>query len=178
MKKIQVAAASLTGSLAAFTTICPVKKQALFFPWIHSAPFFGLCALVFIFLALNTRQYLRHKNPAAFMPLAAGATFILLIILLAKRQEALDNSPTRFVASTREIGNDGGLFLDFKENGRLVATRGDHWQVTRYRGKYSQENNVIELDIPFDFELGKKAVLTDSSLVFPGDIAPFQVCKR
>ncbi|MBO9150824.1 hypothetical protein ACFOTA_01280 [Chitinophaga sp. GCM10012297] len=59
----------------------------------------------------------------------------------------------------------------------MVATRSDHWLVTCYWGKYSRENDVIEIDIPFDFELGKKPILTDTSLVFPGEI-PFQAHKR
>lgn len=89
--------------------------------------------------------------------------------------ETLDNSPTEFTATTFDIGTDGGLVLDFKENGHVKAEKRDHWIVTYYWGTYSKSNDTINLDIPFDFTISRQALLTKDSLHFVNESARFIV---
>jgi len=80
-------------------------------------------------------------------------------------------------ATTYQIGNDGGVKLDFKKNGHLKAEKDDHWRVTYYWGRYEMEKDSILMHIPLDFKLDKKAILTDTSLRFSNDTISFQVIR-
>lgn len=95
-----------------------------------------------------------------------------------KKMEELDNSPTKFEASTYDIGSDGGFVIDFKTNGHLKAEKRDHWAVTYYWGKYSQNHDTINLDIPLNFRISRQALLTKDSLHFIGDTAKFFVVRQ
>ncbi len=87
----------------------------------------------------------------------------------------LDNSSTAFTATTYDIGSDGGLVIDFKVNGHIKAEKRDHWVVTNYWGKYWKNSDTIIFDIPFDFNISRRAILTKDSFYLINDSARFFV---
>lgn len=152
-------------------------KESSLFAWIDSIPFVALCIVTFLLSIITIWKYLKYKKLVLLFPLLFGAASILIIIWHRKARKELDNSPINFTASTYQIGSDGGFVLEFKKNGHLKAERYDHWMVTNYWGKYSYNKDTIELDIPLNFELGRKAIIAGNSLIFMNDTVKFNVFK-
>jgi|GEM_PF-2542724 len=177
MKFYQIAIASIVGGLALYAETRQIKTLSLFFEWINSIPLIGLSATSLIFFILNTRKFIRHKKLIVFAPVLICLIFLSMLIGQIKRRAFLDNSETSFIATTYQIGNDGGFKLDFKKNGHLKAEKDDHWRVTYYWGRYEMEKDSILMHIPLDFKLDKKAILTDTSLRFSDDTISFQVIR-
>ena len=168
----------LIGGCAIWAELRPIRKSTLFFDWVDSVPFVFFCICTLLFLVLNTKHYFRHKQIVSFVPLLICVSAFFIIAWHKKRIESLEMSETLFTATTYQIGNDGGFIIDFKRDGRLKAERRDHWSVTYYWGNYSSKNDTINLDIPLDFKLGKKGVMTDTSLRLLDDTINFQMERR
>lgn len=178
MKPTSTVIALLFGWLAIHIAFSPVYVDALFFAWMYSAPFVLLCVLTLVFLIRSIQQFfVKNEKILVFLPVVISSICILVVVIQNERREALDNSATIFRASTREIGSDGGFNLYFKENGVLKAEKQDHWAVSYYWGEYHLKNDTVELDIPLDFKLGKKAVLSGKSLLFLDDSPTFEVYR-
>lgn len=177
MQRPHIITALVINGLAVTAELRPVKEQALLFGWINSAPIATIFIASLIFLTLNIKKYLTHKSLSCFIPLTVCVCSLFIMISYKKNRDYLDTSATSFTAHTLEIGSDGGFKFDFKKNGHLVAERMDHWKETRYWGKYYRSNDTITLDIPLNFKLGKRAILTDTSLNFIDDTIKFNAHK-
>lgn len=177
MKLYQAIIALLIGGLAIFIEFRSVEELTLFFDWVSSVPFFTLCFLTLLFLLLNARKFVRNKKFTSFLPITICIISIAIIVWHKMNRSSLDNSPTKFTATTYQIGSDGGFILDFKKNGHLKAERRDHWAVTYYWGKYYEKSDTITFDMPLDFQIKRQAILTDTSLNIIGDTISFQVFK-
>jgi hypothetical protein len=177
MQRPYVITASVISGLAVAAELRSIKVHALFFGWINSAPIATIFIVTFIFLILNIKKYLTHKELSYFTPFIICIYSLFIMISYKNNRDNLDTSATSFTAHTLEIGSDGGFKFDFKKNGHLVAERMDHWKDTRYWGKYYRNNDTITLDIPLNFKLGKRAILTDTSLNFIDDTIKFNAYK-
>ncbi|RFS21434.1 hypothetical protein DVR12_16180 [Chitinophaga silvatica] len=175
IKPVPILLITFIGVIALRIAYLPVFHDALFFTWLYYFPFFCLCVLTIIYFLLNIKQFLRTKKIFTLLSVIIGAISIILIILQHKKRENWNNAPSIFTATTNKIGNDGGLVLQFKNNGILKATKMDHWAVTYYWGTYRLKNDTVDLDIPLDFDLGRKAVLGEKSLRFLEDTIVIEV---
>jgi hypothetical protein len=179
MKRVyQLSFALVIGAFSLYAAFTPIKEMTLFFSWIYDAPFVCLCIIAAFFLFLNFREYLKNERLASFVPFSICFIIIIVTIWQNKRRELIDNGDTYFTATTYEIGDDGGLVLDFKKDGHLKAERRDHWAITYYWGKYVYRNDTMELNIPVDFKMGRKAILRDSSMQIIGDTVLFRVVRE
>lgn len=121
-----------------------------------------------LYLVFNVHRLWKHRRVEVLFPFMICMICVLVVLWLARVRASQDASPTRFTMHTDLLGNDGGTHFDFKENGHLTATRGDHWVFTSYWGKYRQQHDTISIDLPVELPFGDKAVLTDSILRFIG----------
>ena len=178
MRFLQVTFALLISGLTLWTEFDPVKESTIFTFEGNSFTFWILCTLTVIFAIINIRQFFSSKKVISFLPLLLCVTSISCVIWHQKKIEKLDNSLTKFTAYTYDIGNDGGLILDFKVNGHLKAEKRDHWTVTYYWGEYSQSHDTLNLSIPFNFKISRQALLTKDSLYFINDSTKFFVYRQ
>jgi hypothetical protein len=178
MRNFQIVIWLFLGILAIYSAYLPVKHYSLFFSWIYSAPFILLCLSALVFLVFLIRQYVKEVKPIALMPFIICLVSGFLAYYLNERRASLDDSDTSFKASTDKFGNDGGFYMDFKKNGYVQAERHNHWELTSYWGKYRRDKDTIYLDVPLDFPLGKKAILTDTTLRFVDDTVIFRAFKE
>jgi hypothetical protein len=178
MRYLQIAIGLFLGILAIFSAYLPVKHYSLFFSWIYSAPIVLLCLSALVFLVFLIRQYIKEVKPVALVPFIICLVSGFFAYYLEGRREGLDHSDTSFKASTDKFGDDGGFYIDFKKNGHVQAERHSHWELTSYWGGYRRDGDTIYLDIPLDFPLGKKAVLTDTTLRFLDDTVIFRAYKE
>jgi hypothetical protein len=167
----------LVGAGAIFAEIRPVKEYSLFFSWINSAPIVFTCIMAGVYLVLNIIGFVKQGKLASFLPFVLSLILVFVLFALIQHRETLDNAPTRFFADAAMIGNDGGTRFDFKENGHLKGERHDQWVETFYWGTYQEKNDTILLDIPLNFKLGRKALLTDSLLKFIDDTVALRVVR-
>jgi hypothetical protein len=177
MNPVQVLLVSIIGGFAIYIAYLPVFHDTLFFTWINYVPFFCLCTLTILYFFLSTIQFIKAKKILKFLPVVIGAICIFVIIMQNRKRKSWDNASIIFTAHTQEIGSDGGLDLDFKSNGILKATKMDHWAVTEYWGTYNINKDTINLDIPFDFRLGQRAILEKNSLRFLDDTIHFEALR-
>ena len=177
MRPFQILIAFFFGGLVVFFEFQPFKESGIFSGLFDSLPFWVLCVLIILFLAINFRQYSNKRQIISLLPLTICVLSLSATLWHQNMREKLDDSPTNFKATTYDIGNDGGLLFDFKKNGHVKAEKRDHFSVTYYWGKYSQHQDTIHLDIPLDFKLARQALLTDDSLHFVGDTAKFIVFR-
>ncbi len=175
MRRTQIILTILICGIALILELRTTKQFALFFDWINSVPLVGLSILSFLFLILNTRNYIKNRLVISFLPMFVSLISLFVVIYSLKSRVKQDNSKTLFKATTNSIGNDGGLIFDFKKNGHLKVERRDHWVVTYYWGKYYTQKDTVFLDISLDFKLEKKALLNDSSLIFIKDNFTFDL---
>src|SRR5689334_18032653 len=70
-----------------------------------------------------------------------------------------DRSKTHFKASNFSI-NSEGIYLDFKVNNHLKATKVNKFGETHYWGNYEEEGDMLHLYIETDF-----ALVTDAYIV-------------
>jgi hypothetical protein len=166
------------GIAAIYSAYLPIKHYSLFFSWIYSAPIVLLCLSALLFLTLLIRQYVKKMKTLALAPFIICLVSGFFAYHLDERRKGLDNSDTSFKASTDKFGNDGGFYMDFKKNGHVQAERHDHWELTSYWGGYRRDKDTIYLDVPLDFPLGKKAILTDTTLQFLDDTINFRAFKE
>lgn len=178
MRLIQLFLALLISALSVWIEFRPIKEFSLFTDWIYVIPFGVLCVSVVVFLVVNLRQFIPHKQIISFTPLLICLVAVTIILFHKARIAQLDNSPSTFTASTFDIGSDGGFVLDFKANGHLKAEKRDHWSVKYYWGEYAVKNDTFDLNIPLDFKLSKRAFLMHDSLFFEGDTAKFSVYRH
>jgi hypothetical protein len=177
MKTYQIVLAFLLSGVAIFSEFKSIKNTSLF-DFFETAPFVLLCLLTLLLLILNTRQYIQAKQMKSFIPSLICLCSLLIISWKMIETKRSDEAASLFTAATYQIGSDGGLIFDFKTNGYLKAERRDHWSVTSYRGKYSLRQDTVFLDIQLDFQLGRQAILTDSSLHIINDSINFQVDRQ
>jgi hypothetical protein len=177
MRPVQTLIALFISAIAVWSAFRPIKEYAVF-DLFESFPFRALCALTVVFVVMNFRRYSSSKKMISFLPVFLCLTALSAIIWHQKHMDRLDRSSTKFIATTYDIGTDGGLIFDFKENGHLKAEKKDHWILTCYRGKYSMNHDTINLDIPLDFNLSKQALLKADSLHFTGDTTKFYVIRK
>lgn len=177
MRTLQIIITSFFGGLALWTEFKSIKESALFTAWLDSFPFWTLFVLTVVLIVMNIRQYSSNMRIISFLPVWLCVIFLSTIIWHQQKIKKLDNSPTKFSASTYDIGSDGGFILDFKVNGHLKAEKRDHWTITYYWGDYSQNHDTVNLNISLDLKLGRQAVLTDESLHFLGDSIKFVVFR-
>ena len=176
MKLFQIIIALLFSGLAIFGEFRNIKESTIF-PTLLDTPFPILCTLAIIFLVINIRQYIKGKKLYSFLPVLICAAAIMPIYWHIKKRQDISRSESIFVATTYQIGSDGGFILYFKKDGNLHAERRDHWLLTKYWGHYSRNNDTVNLDIPLNFQLGKTGILTDTSLTILGDTIKFDVLK-
>jgi hypothetical protein len=178
MRYYQIIIGLFCGILAIYSAYLPIKHYSLFFSWIYSAPIILLCLTALVFLVLLIRQYVKGVRSFALVPFIICLVSAFFAYYLDERREGLDRSDTSFKASTDRFGDDGGFYMDFKKNGHVQAERHDHWEFTSYWGGYRRDKDTIYLDIPLDFPLGKKAILTDTALRFLDDTIIFRAFKE
>lgn len=178
MRPLQILIALFFGGLVLYPEFQSIKEYSVFSAFIESLPFWGLCLLIVILLAIQIKQYSEKKKITFILPLLICITSLAITLGHQKMIENLDNSPTNFKAITYDIGNDGGFIFDFKKDGHLKAEKRDHWLDTYYWGNYSQNQDTINLYIPLNFKLGRKALLTLDSLHFINDTVKFSVFRR
>ena len=178
MRPFQIIIASLLCGLALWTEFKTIKESALFTDWLNVVPFWTLCALTIFFIVANTHTYYLDKQIISFLPLLICVTALSVVLWHQNKIKSLDNSQTKFTATSYDIGSDGGFILDFKLNGHLKAEKRDHWTVTYYWGNYTQNLDTINLNIALDFKLARQALLTDDSLHLLGDTTRFIVFRQ
>lgn len=178
MRFYQYVFSLLIGGLALWITFKPVKEVSFFTDWLYAAPFWVLVAITILYLFIDLRQYRSSKRIRSFLPFLLCLLILSVILWRQNRIETLDRSPTKFTATTFDIGNDGGFLLDFKMNGHLKAEKRDHWLVTFYWGRYSQHKDTLDIDLPLNFQLPKRALLNNDTLHFLGDTSKFFVIRQ
>ncbi|WP_153799378.1 hypothetical protein [Foetidibacter luteolus] len=138
-------------------------------------PLIILFILTVFYLVKNINQYHGNGKIITLIPALMGVMFLVLIFGHKLIRSHLDESETYFTAENYNIGNDGGITLDFKTNKHLKGFRIDHFSETYYWGSYTRYADTFELDIPLDFTKSKYAVLKRDTLYFIGDTIYFSV---
>ena len=160
MKPIPIISTLIAGILSIYIAARPVKQDILFFTWVFSVPFYCTCILTIVYFIIT----IKYKKPTPLLSFLTGIICILITMLQNNKWEQLEKLPNYFSAHTYQIGGDGGSYLKFKNNGWVNVERQDHGALTNYWGKYYQHQDTIELDIPDDFPLEKKAIIRRDSL--------------
>jgi hypothetical protein len=161
--------------LAIYTEFRTIKTDTWFFNWANYAPLVILWAITLTLLVITMRYFLVGKNLFGAVPVLICIGSLAAIYWHKKEMERIKHLPTIFVATTRQIGSDGGFLLDFKKDGFLRAERRDHGILTWYVGKYHTTRDTIIIGIALDFKLGKKAVIKGDSLFFVNDKMRFAI---
>lgn len=161
-----IALITIIGALAVWKEWQPVKVETLWKPDMASIAMGLLYLVTFIVLIMAIRQWKKGHGKAAFTACGVALAFIALIwgqrwALIAREAE-----PDVFSARAEGVGGDGALYLSFKKGHYVTAQKQDQWTQTFYRGSYSRQGDTLELDIPLDFPLGKRAVIEGDTLRF------------
>lgn len=176
MKPFQITLAIAFSGLAIFVEFRDIKETTIF-PTPMDVPFPILCILALAFLIINVRQYIKYKKLFSFLPVCICVAGIMIIYWHIKKREHIAASESVFTAGTYQIGSDGGFRLHFKKDGNLTAERLDHWLHTEYWGHYHLNNDTLTMEIPLNFQLGRRGILTDTSLRLLDDTIRFHVIR-
>lgn len=175
MRPAQLILVLLFGGMAIYQEFRNVEVSGLFENFPVSLPFIILSILLLYCLWRNAGQFRKSGNLIAFLPFTMGLLLAGLTLGHYCLRAYRYNLPTVFTAWNPDLGNDGGLWLHFKKGDYLVGQRVDHFSTTTYWGDYSRKGDTIILDLPLDFEMGRRAVVQDKLLRFLDDTVKFEI---
>lgn len=176
MKRAVVFVVGLVAALAIAIEFFTVKKQALFISELKLIPLWLLVGLTLFLLARNL-LFRKYKKKYDYLLILMGLVSIACVWIHQYRFENISNSKSLFKARTYQIGSDGGLHFDFKENGYVIVEKQDHWSVSEYLGTYIKNDSSLTMAVTLDFDLSKKAIIRQDSLIFE-DAIRCEMIKR
>jgi hypothetical protein len=155
----------VTGGLAVWFELQPIYRYGLTEIQGRTVSLYILCILLFIATIRAVIRFRRLKKISTFIPPAVGLVSLLIVIFHARWRSDLENSPSIMLAHTSAFGTDGGLALEFKKDNHVVAELRNRIDLTRFWGRYQIKQDTVYLDLPVDFNLGKKGILADNRLL-------------
>lgn len=165
MERAAVFVVGLVGTLTIVIEFFTVKKQAQYISELKLIPLWLLVGLTLFFLARNL-LFRKYKKKYDYLVVFIGLVSIACVCIHQYRFENISNSKTLFKARTYQIGSDGGLHFDFKKNGYVIVEKQDHWSVSEYLGTYIKNDSSLTMAVTLDFDLSRKAIIQQDSLIF------------
>lgn len=175
MRRFQIILLLVFGGLAAFFQFKQIKEWSLFLDDFSLGIIFLVISCILTIVSFfNSLRLFKQKQPFyVFLPPFVGLVLVIAVSGHRFYQEAINKRRTLFQAMNDDIGSDGGFRFDFKEGGYLQGTKVDRFSTTYYWGKFKRQKDTLLLDIPLDFNLGRRAYLQNNILRFQDDTTKF-----